>query len=195
MTDMQPRPFVEFFEDAVLNESRSAELGHAAYDSVEMVRIVFPGDKFTQAELKVKPEHREEYAREYALFKAGQEQVPEGTPITEWPAIDKGWSQTLKAAQVFTVEQLASVDDGRLNGLGMGARDLREKARRFVKLAEGSAPMEAQARVIEQLQAQQAIDREMIAALKAQVDRLTPLAEAVAGVGGIVSPHPQMVRN
>jgi hypothetical protein len=46
---------------------------------------------------------------------------------------------TFKAANVHTVEQLANVADGNLTNLGMGARDLREKAIAFLKSAEGSA--------------------------------------------------------
>jgi hypothetical protein len=61
-----------------------------------------------------------------------------GTPLKEWPRIDRGLLATLVSSHIHTVEQLAGLSDTNLANIGLGARDLREQARSFLEMAGGS---------------------------------------------------------
>lgn len=166
----QHSAFVVFFLDAVYNGAKSEELGRAVYDEVEKVRIIIPGDKNSEVVCQVEPRHRQEYAQQYAAFKAGQEVAPVGTPLETWPPMTPAMVANYKALNIHTVEQLAEVTDGNLQNLGLGARKFRDQAALWIEQASGAEPMARLQSQLNQLQADRDVDRGTIADLKAALD-------------------------
>lgn len=128
-----------FSQEAVLNDFRSNEEGHPSYDNVIMLEIMTPGAK-TTFKTVVKDEeaghpYSDRFPNQWKQFKAQQEQVSEGMPLTEWPVINKAQALNLKANGIHTVEQLASVIDQNLGILGLGGRELRDKAKTYINRA------------------------------------------------------------
>lgn len=131
--------FVQFYFEAVKDEEATIEAGRPIYVDREYIKIIPVGDKMTVVCEPVTDEYRFRWPQQYAAFKAQQHQPQEGTPIDQWPPLTKSQVMTFKAANVHTVEQLANVSDGNLQNLGLGARDLRDKAIAYMKNAEGSS--------------------------------------------------------
>lgn len=131
--------YVEFYLEAVKDEEATIEAGRPIFFDREYIKIIPVGDKMTVICEPVTDEYRFRWPQKYAAFKAQQHQPQEGTPLEQWPPLTKSQVLTFKGANVHTVEQLANVSDGNLSNLGMGARDLREKAIAYIKSAEGSA--------------------------------------------------------
>jgi hypothetical protein len=125
----------------------------------------------------VRDEHKRRWPREYAAFKAGIEAPLEGTPITEWPAINKAQVQTLQYLNVRTVESLAELTDEQVMKIGAGGMTLRGKAQAWLKVRDDSkATLGAVARA-DKLERELAAVREQLAALSA---KKTKPAEAAA---------------
>lgn len=132
--------FVQFYLEAVKDEEETLKAGRPIFFDREYIKIIPVGDKNTVVCEPVTEEYKHRWPAQYAAFKAQQHQPQEGTPIDQWPPLTKSQVLTFKAANVHTVEQLANVSDGNLANLGIGARELREKAIAYLKTAEGAAP-------------------------------------------------------
>ena len=135
----------QFFTEAVKLEWKSRQEGRPIFEDREFVRILIPGDRRSMAVEPVGEIHKARWPREYEAFRAGREAPLEGTPLSEWPVslMSPARVQELAYFNLRTVEQLAAVNDAQLQSLGMGARELRERARTWLEVAaKGAAPIE-----------------------------------------------------
>ena len=135
----------QFFTEAVKLEWKSRQEGRPIFEDREFVRIIIPGDRRSMAVEAVNEGHQQRWPREYDAFRAGREAPLEGTPLSEWPVslMSPARVQELAYFNLRTVEQLAAVNDAQLQGLGMGARELRERAKTWLEVAaKGAAPIE-----------------------------------------------------
>ena len=135
----------QFFTEAVKLEWKSRQEGRPIFEDREFVRIIIPGDRRSMAVEPVGEEHKARWPREYEAFRAGREAPLEGTPLSEWPVsmMSPARVQELAWFNLRTVEQLAAVNDAQLQTLGMGARELRERARTWLEVAaKGAGPIE-----------------------------------------------------
>lgn len=131
-----------FFTEAVKMEFKSKQAGRPIFEDQERVRIIIPGDRRSMVVEIVNDEHKARWPREYEAFKAGLEAPLEGTPLADWPQVSRAQVEELAYFHIRTVEQLAGVHDGQLQQLGMGARELRERAKVFLDVAKnGMAPL------------------------------------------------------
>lgn len=148
MAEDKDYTFPRFYRDKAENGFKSAQEGRPVYDDVEMVEIIIPGQNQSIATERVKQHHKERWPSQYAAWKAGLEAVHDGSPLELWPPLTPAQIANLKALNVHTVEQLAAVDDQALGRIGMGARDLREKAKAYLTNAErGQALSQAMAKI------------------------------------------------
>lgn len=131
--------YVQFYFEALKDDEASVQAGRPIYHDCEFIKIIPVGDKNTVVCEPVTDEHRFRWPQQYAAFKAQQHQPQEGTPLEEWPPLTKSQVLMFKAVNVHTVEQLSNVSDGNLQNLGIGARELREKAKAYIASAEGSS--------------------------------------------------------
>ncbi|HUZ12663.1 MAG TPA: hypothetical protein VMU93_07445 [Caulobacteraceae bacterium] len=119
--------------------------GRPIYEDREFVEILIPGDRRAVAFEPVSEAHVARWPAEYQAFRAGREAPLEGTPLADWPnsGLTRSRVEELAYFNIRTVEQLAEVSDALLANLGMGARALRQTARKFLEVAaRGTAPLE-----------------------------------------------------
>lgn len=152
-----------------------------------VVRVV--SDWFTQLDQQVREERIPaewvaKYKQAYELWKKGQDIPPEGTPIRGWPAISPAQQENVIRANILTVEDLAQATDEPIRRIGLGALDLREKARAWLKAQSGPAKLASEMASLKmQLEALAKRNDELEAAnknLQAEVKALQP-AEATQG--------------
>lgn len=145
-----PHLHVEFYTDSVHNPRLSAEQGKPVYEDKEFVRIRFVGDR---QNVFVAPaedfgtardqggnrlRYREEFYKHYEVFKSSAKALEVGTPL-ESLGLPGSKIAELKASNVFTVEGLAMLDGTLLQKLGMGARELKNRAEDFLNKANNAA--------------------------------------------------------
>jgi hypothetical protein len=99
-----------------------------ALSGKDHVKIRFPGDKHSTYDQPVKEKDKRRFAHAWDAYENQLERFPGQTRLEEVAWVDEATRLSLQAAGVFTVEQLAAVTDGNLEGIGMGARGLRAKA-------------------------------------------------------------------
>jgi hypothetical protein len=163
---------VRFFIENVYQEFRSKQEGRAIYEPVTKVHIYSPGAKSdiiktVQMEDEPNmPSHPNRFPRQWAQFKAQQEQIPDGVPLEMCKFLPGYRVMELKAQKIHTAEQYAAVPDNILQSLGMGALRERDLCKAYlsedVKVAELSAAL-----------AEKDAMKSDIEALKAQIDLLT----------------------
>jgi hypothetical protein len=84
--------------------------------------------------------YAQKFPEEYRFFKANEDQhQSSGTPLTEVPWLTAARREELKALKIFTVETLAGLDGTNLQRIGMGARELKNKAQAWLDAASGVA--------------------------------------------------------
>jgi len=155
---------VKFYHDAVQNKFKSHEQGRPVFDDIEMCEINLPADRArtlivpAMAEWKrfgtTKVSYAERFQAHYARFKANEGPVVEGTPLTEAPFLSMAQKASLKALQVYTIEQLASLTGQALKNIGAGGLATQQQAVAYLAKASGTADVVAMQRQIDELKAQ-----------------------------------------
>lgn len=167
-----PTVFPRFHLEARHNAVKSEAEGRAMYDDIEYVEITVAGDTRTVVDERVKAEHKERWPQAYAAFKEGRELALDGTPLEAWPLLTPGQVMEFKALNIRTVDALAALDDGNLNRLGTGGRNIRDKAKAFLETAAGYAPASKALAEVEDLKAQLAVQHKAIKDQAAEIERL-----------------------
>lgn len=78
----------------------------------------------------------EAYERALDAFKRNEELPEDGFPIKEWPVCSPAQRQLLLSLSIRTVEALAELNESGMTALGMGGRDLKEKAKAFLEVSK-----------------------------------------------------------
>lgn len=172
--------FVQFTMEAIQDEEETIKQGRPIFHDREFIKIIPVGDKSTVICRPVKhtfdantPPDPQRWPKQYEAFKAQQEQPLDGTPLTEWPPLSKSQVATLRAVNVHTVEALSQVSDTNLNNLGMGARELRDKALAYLAQAKDGAGFNQLQEENKNLKTQLEALQNQMAALSAQVEKKT----------------------
>ena len=146
---------VIFKNHAVHNPAKSAIEGRPIHDDQEVAEVRFPGQRdmrvvpaVAHAEWITDPEtgglvsltYAERYARQYRQFKENQVQTKSGTPLAYAPFLTEARRAELRALNILTVEMLAELDGQPLKNLGIGGRDLKNKAEEYIAESKQKAP-------------------------------------------------------
>lgn len=147
-----PHLHIEFYNDAQENPAESKKQGRPIFEDVEMIRIKIVGDPKSSI---IAPAHSspsrdpetglpityaQKFPEHYRYFKDNRDQqAAAGTPLTEVPWLTAAKRAELKALNILTVEGLALLDGTLLQRIGMGARELKNKAQTWLDLAAGTA--------------------------------------------------------
>lgn len=144
------------------------------------------------------------YRRAYKHWKEGQEIPLEGTPIANWPILSPAQVKMLQDLHILTVEVLAEANEETIRRLGMGGRNLVDKAKAWVQQATGPGKvvedMAALKRQNEALEARLNALEEQNTQLKAQAAAVqansgAPAASALSiGAADILDPQPKAKR-
>lgn len=114
---------------------------------------------------------RDQYKAAYAAWKKGEEVPVDGTPVKGWPVISPAQQKNLVSLGFLTVEDLAGMNEEGMKRYGMGAQDMKNKAKAWLKAATGPGKVAAE---IAALQAD-------MKGLKEQNDRLIEQNKELAG--------------
>jgi hypothetical protein len=167
LPESYPQVLVAFGLAQVVNKDKSDAAGHEVFDDREFVKIVVPGDKNSLYFQPATDSHKRRFPKSYEAFtKREKGEATVGMPIVQWAPISRGVALTLYAAHIHTVEALAEVNDTYIDRLSIAnARELREKARAWLKQAADSAAVHQAAVREKKLQDQ-------IAAMQAQMNAM-----------------------
>jgi len=163
-TQGDDRLFVQFRTDAVLNPAKSTKEGRPIYDDVDMIIIRTPGSQLTSVVAPVK-HYMDRFGDKYRKWKTTREQAVSGTPLEAFPLLLNKPSliAELKAINVYTVEQLATLSDGSKHHI-MGAHELSRRAADWIVLSKNQADVAEKAELQSQVAAMQAQIAELLAA-------------------------------
>lgn len=178
-----------FKHHAIKNEPKSTEAGRPIYDDMEVCEIRSPGSRnigvypaTAISQWVEDPETREmvpltyaeRFAHQYQQFKRQAAQTKSGTPLAHAPFLTEARRAELRAQNIYTVEALASIDGQELKNLGIGGRELKNKAVEYIEEAARGAPnLQLQAE-LEALKARNAVleeDRKIAEVKKAELAR------------------------
>lgn len=152
-------PFIRFERVAEEDKKKTLEAGMVQYKNVDYALITPPYSKdlirkrvdrwFDHEEHNVRNgrisrERFELYKKMYESFKKGEEIPIEGTPIKGWQALNPAQQKTVIGARIRTVEELAGCNDEGLRRLGMGGRDLVNKAKSWLNAASSNGKVAMQ---------------------------------------------------
>ena len=159
-----PQSQVEFYQKAVPDKKASKAAGRPIDKDMDYVRIITPADpkfelrqpahtptKFVK-ELGRHVTYAELYPQEYEAYKRGQQMVLNGTNLDHLNFLTEAQKSNLRAAGIFTAENLAAIDGAALASLGMGARAMKEGAVAYIQAAAGTAEATAMASQMAELQ-------------------------------------------
>lgn len=164
--------WVEFTMESIHQPFKSNLKGRPIYEDVPHIHIVTPGGKsdilrpVRLEQFGDVPPDNERFPRQWAAFQNQQEQSQTGTPIEQWPPLNKSQCLELKASRIFTVEQLSALSDTGFAGVHvMDIRKYRDMAIKYLDNAKGGS-------AVTSLEAENAKLRGDVEALKAQFAEL-----------------------
>lgn len=168
---------------AVYNKPKSLKEGRPIFDDIEVVEIRKPGAKDFQAFPALAMSHwaedrmtgeqtqvtyAERFSQQYRQFKASSAQTKSGTPLDQVAFLSEGRRAELRAQNIYTVEQLASIDGAELKNLGPGGREMKNEAVAFIEESKQFAPNLQMADELAALKARNVILEEESLARKAK---------------------------
>lgn len=166
------KTFPRFMTKPVHMAFLSEKEGRPIYEDRSYVEIISPGMAKSIPCEEVTEDHKSRWPREWEAFQKGLDLAATGTPLEQWPQMTPSTVMTLKALNIRTVEELSTINDAAIQNLGTGGREMREKAKRFLALAESSAPMEEAVARAEKAEA----DRDYF---KGELDKLAARLDAM----------------
>lgn len=163
---------VLFKHEPIKNEAKSLAEGRPIFDDREVVEIRLPGSK----DVKIFPalirshwledpitreltpiSYAERFPKQYAQFKAKLAQTKSGTPLDFATFLTEGQRASLRAMNVYTIEQLAEVDGQELKNLGPASREHKNAAIAFIEESRAGASNKQMAAELEALRARNAV--------------------------------------
>ena len=143
-------PLVLFFEEKAVKDERASRDGPAIFDTVHFVRVIVAGSRAEGPIYELwrrkddgtekRGEGYKRFGKPYEEWKAGQAPSQTGTPLEQWPLMDVAMVAALKAAHVYTVQQLADLPDSALDqSIRRGGREWRAKALAWLDEARTAA--------------------------------------------------------
>lgn len=122
----------QFSLDTQLDRAASIKAGRPIYKEVDRVRITVPGNKLSIIDRIATRSDIDRFPGAYKAYKDGQPHYGDGLPLKHWPEVGIAQVEELAWAGCHTVEQLAQMTDGNIGRLGMGYRDLKNKAQAWL---------------------------------------------------------------
>ena len=168
ISQMDERPPYVMFEirtvedrDASIREGRYIAKGvnyvivtaAGAKDTVERIADEWIADinrKAMSIPPRFNPQHAKHFANMYTAWKEGNELPEVGTPIKGWSVISPSEQENIISANIRTVEDLANISESGLERMGMGARNLKNKAIAWMASANDQGKVVSQLAALQQ---------------------------------------------
>lgn len=172
--------FPEFEVRQVEDPKKSEELGHMAFREEEWVKMHVDTRTVTETKMSDALEIWERNARNgdaaarawlehYRAWKADEEAPIEGTPLSEWPYINKGQFQQCKKIGLRSIEQVANAEENDLRNINQG-RKLKYAAQAFLETAADKGKVAGE---VVELRKQNKFLEDKLHELTAQVEELS----------------------
>lgn len=137
----------------------------------DYVEIIFPGARDT-TDRPVKESDKQRFTRQWEAYQKGEVFKQEGFPLENWQEMDAGMVREYNHNHIYTVEQLANMNEGNLSNLGLGARTFQTKAKAFIEAHKDTKAAVKFAALNEELKKQNKLLQESIKELKERLDSL-----------------------
>jgi len=132
---------VKFYYKTVKDQTASAEQGRAVFKEREYVDIRIPGSRGTGAARPATLRDKDRFAKHYQAFKQRVELPVEGTPLGEWPVVNRAMAEELSFSGIKTVEQLAGMADVVASQF-MGGQSFKHKAQEWLDRAQADVSIQ-----------------------------------------------------
>lgn len=108
------------------------------FKEVEYLELLIPGDSKSSPVHLVDDRLRALYQPNYKAFKEGREMPTDGIPIEDWLGANDNRVYILKSMHLRTVEAVAEISDTVIAQMGIGGRELKNRAAKFLEVQSGS---------------------------------------------------------
>jgi len=177
-------PYVRFEYRAVEDRQASIEKGHYVSKNIAIAFITPAGTKdITERDAEdwlnnltnlshqgqVNPQWPVHFRNMYDQWKRGEELPESGTAIKGWAVISPADQQNIIAANIRTVEDLAEASEQAMTHIGMGARMLKEKAKKWLESAHDNG------KVVQKVTALEAENADLKRTLSEMMERMAAL--------------------
>ncbi len=184
------KAYVRFEIAVVEDKEQTLKQGHYVGRNVEYVLITPPYSKdcvrikvsgwLTQMDLDVHngrfpPAWRDDYLKALQAWRNGQEMPLNGTPIRGWPVISPAQMEMLIRMNILTVEDLGGINDEGAKRIGMGALDLKNKAKAWLAQRADKGPLTVE---VAALKNENATLKTSLETMRAQLEALSKRIEA-----------------
>jgi len=156
---------VRFFRGTEIHGMQSIEQGRPVTVGVDMVGIRQPGER-DEHHGRVTELHKQRFSRQWQAYLEGREHIPDGTPLDVIFPTEPETVENLRTLKVFTVEQLAGLQENAIARLGMGSRNLVTKAQKFMEAATGYQNANRMNKELEDVKAEKALLEQRVAAME-----------------------------
>lgn len=126
---------VWFVDKPMLNGVASKEANRPIYQNVAHVHIQQPGER-DYLEQPATQEHVARFPRQWETHQKKQASKIDGTPLAVLFPTDPALVKTMENINIFTVEQLGSLNDTAIQNIGMGGREFVTRAKSFLEAAD-----------------------------------------------------------
>lgn len=190
IVDRKEKPsLVRFAREAVENKPETIKQGRYVAKDVDYALVTAPyskdvwkakvSDWFTNLENDVRNERipkewLDHYKKSYEAWKNGQELPVAGTPIKGWGVISPAKQEELIRMNILTVELLADINDEGIRRIGMGAVELKTKAKAWLSQLNDKGPATIE---IARLTQENNVLQGQVNALTDQVNKLAALVQ------------------
>lgn len=146
--------YVEFYERDIYQPAATEKARKLALDKgedPEKVEPIFakeiyckiePAGDLEKWDQPARPQDKARFAREWQLYLNGNKEFGGGTSLTDLKDVAEDQIKDLRNMGVYSIEQLAATSDAVLGNLGLGAREMRDRARKWILDKEKVAPYE-----------------------------------------------------
>lgn len=126
---------IEIYDRAIKDEQGSEDAGIPIFKSSLYIKKRVPNSRDVYDQ-PVKNTDHTKYPDLFKIFEEGGSVSIEGTPLEEWALLSISDVETLKALNIYTVQNAAELNETSLHRLPVGLRSINVKAKKW--LSQGS---------------------------------------------------------
>lgn len=131
---------VRFFKMAVQDFEATAAQGRPIFKDTDMVEIRVRGSRNDVLHKPVDDLTKRRFRDAWRAYEQGEELLESGTPLEQWPQMTRAQVEEMKYFGFRTVEHIANARDD-LTAKFPGLLGLKMRAKAFLELASGAAPL------------------------------------------------------